>query len=91
MGLFKSLVLSTFSSPKFVFAPITVVALVPPCAIGTIPVTFAAFVAEKANGTLEKFWLLISTKLLHSPLTSNATFNPFSCALFQSILSNVVA
>ena len=91
MGLFKSLVLSTFSSPKFVFAPITVVALVPPCSIGTIPVTFAAFVAEKAKGTLEKFWVLISRKLVHSPLSSNATFNAFCSALFQSMLANEVA
>ena len=87
MGLFISLVLSTFSSPRLVFAPITVVAFVPPLAIGTIPVTCAAFVAEKAKGTLEKFWLLISRKLPHCPFTSNATFNPFCTALFQSMVA----
>ena len=51
IGLFKSDVLLTFSNPKFVLAPITVVALVPPFAIGTIPVTFVALFAAKAKGT----------------------------------------
>ena len=51
IGLFKSVVLSTFSSPKLVLAPRTVTAFVPPFSIGTTPVTFSAFLAKKAVGT----------------------------------------
>ena len=55
MGLFMSLVLSTFSNPKLVLAPTTVVALVPPFSIGTTPVTFSAFFAANAKGTVSNF------------------------------------
>ena len=48
IGLLISRVLSTFSNPKLVLAPRTVVALVPPCNIGTTPVTFSALLAAKA-------------------------------------------
>ena len=48
IGLLISRVLSTFSNPKLVFAPTTVVAPVPPCNIGTTPVTFSALLAANA-------------------------------------------
>ena len=45
MGLFKSLVLSTFPSPRLVLAAAAVVAPVPPLATATVPVTLAALPA----------------------------------------------
>ena len=42
MGLFRSLVLSTLPSPRLVLAPAAGVAPVPPFAMATVPVTFAA-------------------------------------------------
>ena len=87
IGLFISLVLSTFSKPKLVFAPKTVIAFVPPFSIGTTPVTFSALFAAKAKGTVSNFWLLISTKSPHSPETSRATFRLLTSTL-QNILAN---
>ena len=54
IGLFKSEVLSTLFKPKFVLAPATVFAPVPPLVIATIPVTFSAVLAANANGTAVK-------------------------------------
>ena len=42
IGLFKSVVLSTLLSAKFVFAVVTVLAPVPPFVIGTMPVNLPA-------------------------------------------------
>ena len=73
-----------------VLAPKTVVALVPPFSIGTTPVTFSALFAANAKGTELKGWLLISKKLEHWPLLSNATFKLFRVTL-QKIAENEVA
>ena len=81
IGLLRSLVLSTFSKPKLVFAPVTVVAFVPPFSIGTTPVTFSALFDANAKGTVSNFWSLISIKVPHWPETSKATFKPLFTTL----------
>ena len=90
IGLFASLVLSTLLRPKFVLAPETEEAPVPPLAIATIPDTFSAVLDAYANGTAEKFWLLTSIKIEQLPVISISTCN-FFVVLFQKIALKLLA
>ena len=54
IGLAASEVLSTFSNPKFVLAPKTVVAPVPPLVIGSIPEIFSGVTLPSDKSAVTK-------------------------------------
>ena len=66
MGLFKSVVLSTFSSDKFVLAAATVLAPVPPFATATTPVILPAL-------TLIIFESVMEPSVIETPATAAST------------------